>query len=94
MYGAVRSLTDAHLRDDNEQYISQHFGHSGSFAILMSVKMITNQVMTPDFNSDGVVLYQWPQSVALMIADRASRRHRTASDMSETSEAYQAACDP
>jgi hypothetical protein len=63
VYGAVRSLTDAQLRDANEQYISKHFGHSGSFAILMSVKMITNQVMTPDFNSDGVVLYQWPQSV-------------------------------
>lgn len=64
VYGAVRSLTDAHLRDKNEQYISQHFGHSGSFAIMMSVKMITNQVMTPDFNSDGVVLYQWPQGGA------------------------------
>ena len=64
VYGAVRSLTDAQLRDANEQYISKHFGHSGSFAILMSVKMITNQVTTPDFNSDGVVLYQWPQGDA------------------------------
>jgi hypothetical protein len=64
VYGAVRSLTDAQLRNKNEEYISKHFGDSGSFAILMSVKMITNQVMTPDFSSDGVVLYQWPQSVA------------------------------
>jgi hypothetical protein len=64
VYGAVRSLTDEQMRDTNEQYISKHFGHSGSFAILMSVKMITNQVMTPDFNSDGVVLYQWSPSVA------------------------------
>jgi hypothetical protein len=64
VYGAVRSLTDAQLRDANEQYISKHFGHSGSFAILMSVKMITNRVITPDFNNDGVVLYQWPPSVA------------------------------
>jgi hypothetical protein len=64
VYGAVRSLTDANLRDANEQYISKHFGHSDSFAILMSVKVITNQVMTPDFNSDGVVLYQWPQGNA------------------------------
>jgi hypothetical protein len=64
VYGAVRSLTDAHLRDANEQYVSKHFGHSGSFAMLMSVKLIGNQAITPDFGSDGVVLYQWPQSVA------------------------------
>jgi hypothetical protein len=64
VYGAVRSLTDAHLRDANEQYISKHFGNSGSFAMLMSVKVMRNQVMTPDFSSDGVVLYRWPQSVA------------------------------
>ena len=64
VYGAVRTLTDAHLRDSNEQYISKHFGHSDSFAILMSVKVIQNLVMTPDFNSDGVILYQWPQGDA------------------------------
>jgi hypothetical protein len=64
VYGAVRTLTDAHLRDANEEYISEHFGHSDSFAMLMSVKVIRNQALTPDFNRDGVVLYQWPQSVA------------------------------
>jgi hypothetical protein len=64
VYGAVRSLTDAHLRDANEQYISKHFGHSGSFAMLMSVKVMRNQAITPDFSSDGVVLYQWSPSVA------------------------------
>lgn len=64
VYGAVRTLTDAHLRDTNEQYISEHFGHSDSFAMLMSVKMIRNQTMTPDFSSDGVILYQWPQGIA------------------------------
>jgi hypothetical protein len=26
----------------------------------MSVQVIRNQAMTPDFNSPGVVLYQWP----------------------------------
>ena len=38
VYGAVRSLTDAQLRESNERYISANFGDSGSFAILMSVK--------------------------------------------------------
>lgn len=60
VYGAVRTLTDLHLRDANEQYIAKHFGHSKPFAILMSVKMLGNQVVTPDFNIDGNVLYQWP----------------------------------
>jgi hypothetical protein len=64
VYGAVRSLTDAQLRDGNERYIAANFGNSESFAILMSVKVIKNQAMTPDFRSDGVVLYQWPQDIA------------------------------
>lgn len=59
VYGAVRSLTDAELRDGNERYISENFGDARSFAILMSVKVIKNQAMTPDFNSPDVVLYKW-----------------------------------
>jgi hypothetical protein len=64
VYGAVRSLTDAHLRDANERYIAANFGGSNSFGILMSVKVIRGQAMTPDFSSDGVVLHQWPQGIA------------------------------
>jgi len=59
VYGAVRTLTDARLREVNERYISTHSGGSDSFAILMSVKVIMDTVITPDFNSDGVVLYWW-----------------------------------
>jgi hypothetical protein len=64
VYGAVRSLTDASLRDSNERYITANFGNSDSFAILMSVQVIGNQAMTPDFSVEGVVLYQWPQGIA------------------------------
>lgn len=64
VYGAVRSLTDAELRDSNERYISTNFADAPAFAILMSVKIIKNQVMTPDFNSPDVVLYKWPQNSA------------------------------
>jgi hypothetical protein len=63
VYGAVRTLTDAQLRDNNERYISANFGGTDSFAMLMAVKMIQNKPMTPDFNSPGVVLYQWAQDV-------------------------------
>ena len=64
VYGAVRSLTDAELRDGNERYLSANFGDARSFAILMSVKIIKNKAMTPDFNSPDVVLYKWAQDVA------------------------------
>ena len=59
VYGAVRTLTDAELRDGNERYISTTFADAESFAILMSVKVIKNNAMTPDFNSPDVILYQW-----------------------------------
>ena len=64
VYGAVRSLTDAQLRDANERYIAAHFRQSDSFAILMGVQVIKNRGMTPDLNGDGVVRYQWPQGTA------------------------------
>jgi hypothetical protein len=64
VYGAVRTLTDAKLRDGNERYISTNFGDARSFGILMSVKVIEKQAMTPDFNSPDVVLYQWAQGAA------------------------------
>jgi hypothetical protein len=64
VYGAVRSLTDAELRDGNERYISENFGDARSFGILMSVRVIKNLAMTPDFNSPDVVLYKWAQDTA------------------------------
>jgi hypothetical protein len=64
VYGAVRSLTDAELRDGNERYIFENFGDAESFGILMSVQVIKNQTMTPDFNSRDVVLYKWTQDAA------------------------------
>jgi transcriptional regulator with XRE-family HTH domain len=64
VYGAVRTLTDAELREGNEHYISSNFGDAGSFAILMAVAVIENKTITPDFNTPGVVLYQWGRDVA------------------------------
>jgi hypothetical protein len=61
VYGAVRTLTDAVLRDSNEKYISKNFGDARSFEILMSVQVIKSHAMTPDFNSPDVVLYKWAQ---------------------------------
>lgn len=64
VYGAVRTLTDAALRGGNEHFIATNFGDAKSFAILMSVKVIKNNAMTPDFNSPDVVIYQWAPDAA------------------------------
>jgi hypothetical protein len=63
VYGAVRTLTDAAMREGNQKYISTNFRDAQSFAILMSVKVLKGKAMTPDFNSPGVILYQWAQDV-------------------------------
>lgn len=60
--GAVRSLTDARIRDSNERYIMANFASNDSFAILMRVPVISGKTMSPDFNTAGSVLYQWPSS--------------------------------
>ena len=58
--GAVRTLTDARLRDSNERYIAENFSNPSNFAILMRVTVIAGQAMTPDFYAHDCVLYQWP----------------------------------
>jgi hypothetical protein len=57
--GAVRTLTDAMLRESNEKYIAQNFPED-QFGILMRVQVIGGETLTPDFRTAGTVLYQWP----------------------------------
>ncbi|HET9971219.1 MAG TPA: helix-turn-helix transcriptional regulator [Streptosporangiaceae bacterium] len=57
--GAVRSLTDARLRDWNEKYIASNFPDQSNFAILMRVSIMSGKTMTPDFRNPDCVLYQW-----------------------------------
>jgi hypothetical protein len=58
--GAVRTLTDARLRDSNERYITEKFTDPSNFAILMRVTVIGGKTMTPDLQTPNCVLYQWP----------------------------------
>ncbi len=58
--GAVRTLTDARLRESNESYVTENFTDPSTFAILMRVPVIRGKVMTPDFRAANCVLYQWP----------------------------------
>ncbi len=58
--GAVRSLTDARLRESNERYIAKNFPDNQQFGILMRIQVIEGRAMTPDFSIAETVLYQWP----------------------------------
>lgn len=60
--GAVRTLTDARLRESNEGYLSGVFADTRTFAVLMRVTVIEGETLTPDFNTAGTVLYQWPET--------------------------------
>lgn len=71
VFGAVRSLTDEGLRESNEQYIARNFPDSQQFGILMRVQVIEGVAMTPDFNTAGIVLYQWPAAPGTPSAGRA-----------------------
>jgi hypothetical protein len=57
--GAARTLTDARLREANEQYIARNFPKN-RFGILMRVQVIEGETLTPDLSTEGTVLYQWP----------------------------------
>jgi hypothetical protein len=57
--GAVRTLTDARLRESNEHYIARNFPEN-QFGILMQVQVIEGETLTPDLSTEGTVLYQWP----------------------------------
>jgi hypothetical protein len=59
VYGAVRALTDAQLRDQNERYLFDSFGVHTPFAVLFRVQVIQGQTMTPDFMASDTVLYTW-----------------------------------
>jgi hypothetical protein len=62
--GAVRSLTDARIRDSNERYISDNFSSNDLFAIIMRVPVIFGKAMPPDLTAPGGVLYSWPSELA------------------------------
>lgn len=57
--GAVRCLTDAQVRDGNEQYLADRFP-DGQFALLLRVPVVTNKVLSPDLQTPDTRLFEWP----------------------------------
>lgn len=56
--GSVRALTDLHVRERNEAYLSEHFP-GGSFALLMRVPVVGAETLSPDLEIASNRLYEW-----------------------------------
>jgi transcriptional regulator with XRE-family HTH domain len=56
--GAVRTLTDEAVREQNEAYIAHRFP-SGSFAVLMRVPVVNGEALTPDLEIPDNRLFEW-----------------------------------
>jgi hypothetical protein len=57
--GAVRILTDASLRHQNEQYLAARFAGADRFAVLMRVPFLGGSAMTPDLKKPSTRLFEW-----------------------------------
>jgi hypothetical protein len=58
--GAVLSLTNPAVRDDNEHYLQETFAGSDRFVVLMRVPVLGGTTVSPAFVSPGTVLFSWP----------------------------------
>jgi hypothetical protein len=58
VFGAVRCLTDARVREANERYLAERFP-GGEFAILLRVPVVENQTLSPDLQDPSARLYEW-----------------------------------
>ena len=56
--GAVRCFTDATVREHNEKYLADHFPE-GEFAMLLRVRVVGNETMSPDLRDSAARLYEW-----------------------------------
>jgi hypothetical protein len=58
VFGAVRCLTDAKVREANEKYLAERFG-DGEFALLLQIPVVENQTLSPDLQDPETRLYEW-----------------------------------
>ncbi|HEY6688390.1 MAG TPA: hypothetical protein VI094_19525 [Propionibacteriaceae bacterium] len=58
VFGAVRCLTDASVREENERYLADRFP-KGEFAMLLRVPVVANETLSPDLQNPRARLYEW-----------------------------------
>jgi hypothetical protein len=58
VYGAVRCLTDARVREENEKYLAYRFPDP-EFALLLRVPVVARKTLSPDLQNPDARLYEW-----------------------------------
>ncbi len=58
VFGAVRCLTDAAVREENERYLAQRFPE-GEFAMLLRVLVVANEIVSPVLQNPESRLFEW-----------------------------------
>jgi hypothetical protein len=61
--GAVRTLTDARIRESNEVYLAQHFPNR-EYGLLVRVPVLRGKAISPDLQDPDNIRYAWPQESA------------------------------
>jgi hypothetical protein len=61
VFGAVRCLTDASVREENERYLAERFGGE-EFAMLLRVPVVTTETLSPDLQNPQARLHEWEPS--------------------------------
>jgi transcriptional regulator with XRE-family HTH domain len=62
VYGMVRALTDARLRDRNAAYLATRFAQSNVSSILCHVQIIAGGIRVPDWDLPETRLHEWPEA--------------------------------
>ena len=63
VFGAVRCLTDASVREENAKYLAERFP-GDEFAMLLRVPVVTNETLSPDLQNPEARLYEWAPNEA------------------------------
>jgi hypothetical protein len=58
VFGAVRCLTDARVREENEKYLADRFP-DGNFAVLLRVPVVAKETLSPYLQNPESRLYEW-----------------------------------
>jgi hypothetical protein len=78
VYGAVRCLTDAKVRVENEKYLAEQFP-SNEFAMLLRVPLVANETLSPDLQDPGTRLFEWSPNLGVRPQGRALAEEAEAS---------------
>jgi len=59
VHGAALCFTDWHVRDENERYLKETFGDTGSFCVVMNIPVANNTALPTNLWLENVRLYEW-----------------------------------